>query len=267
MKPTFTSSVKAQEASGPKGPLGLFGKTYALGITVIIDNSHPLEKEMRIVNEHYVDWLKHRGKDCTHLVLGFTADPTLTDAILSQCRRLLMQDLGDEETVAALDVTVVIVDIETEEHKEYKLKCEPMAPPSPSVPEEDEPEEAVFMGIRDPSLPGKELMIFKDEDAGLAAAIKEAQRRIPEFKAMLDAPQAGVTVRVAWKCGDIQDVYEASLVGRNGDELEVEFTPDYAPGPVRKIYRIDEILDWTVYHENGQKSGGFSDAYNADGDS
>jgi len=67
-------------------------------------------------------------------------------------------------------------------------------------------------------------------DAELAAAVEEAQRRIPEFKALLDCPQAGVTVRIPWVCGDIHDIYEASLVGRNGDELEVEFTPEYAPG-------------------------------------
>ncbi len=115
-----------------------------------------------------------------------------------------------------------------------------------------------FLSIRDPSLPGKEVFLFSDEDAGLAAAVEEARRRIPELKVFLDSPQAGVTVHVPWVCGEIHEVYEASLVGRNGDELEVEFTPDYAGGPVRKNYRMDEILDWTVYHQNGQKSGGFT---------
>ncbi len=46
----FTSSVYAREASGPKGPFGLFGKTYTLAITVIIDDAHPLDQEMRIIN-------------------------------------------------------------------------------------------------------------------------------------------------------------------------------------------------------------------------
>jgi len=74
----FTSSVKAQEASGPKGPLGLFGKSYGLVITVVIDDSHPLEKEMRIINEHYIKWLNRRGKNCEDLILGFTAPRTPT---------------------------------------------------------------------------------------------------------------------------------------------------------------------------------------------
>ena len=62
-----------------------------------------------------------------------------------------------------------------------------------------------------------------------------------------------------YPCGDIREIYEAAVVGRNGDELEVEFAPDYAPGPVRKTCRFEEILDWTVHHENGQKSGGFTE--------
>jgi hypothetical protein len=123
----FTSSVNAKEASGPKGPFGLFGKTYALAITVIIDDSHPLDNEMRIINEHYVNWLRRRGKDCHELILAFTTSPKLTDAILTQCQRLLLQAVGDEKTLAAMDVTVLVVDIETDEHKEYKLKWEPSA--------------------------------------------------------------------------------------------------------------------------------------------
>ena len=254
----FTSSVTAREASGSKGPLGLFGKTYALAITVIIDDLHPLDKEMRIINEHYINWHTRRGKACEDLILAFTAPSDSTDAILTQCRQLLMQDVGDEKTLAAMDITILVVDSKTEEPKEYELKWEPKPPPISSVPKPDRSAESTFLDVRDPSLPGKEVLLFTDDDAGLAGAIEEARRRIPEFKALLDAAQAGVTVRVPWECGDIHDVYEASLVGRNGDDLEVEFTPDYAPGPVRKTIRIDQILDWTVYHENGGKTGGFT---------
>ena len=257
-EPMFTSSVKAQEASTPKGPLGLFGKTHALAITVVIDDLHPLEKEMRIINEHYINWLKRRGKDCDELILAFTASPNSVDTILDQCRRLLMQDVGDEKTLAAMEITVLVVDAETEEHKEYKLKWEPKAPPTAPASDKNRPAEVIILGVRDPSLPGKEVLLFSDHDAELAAAVQEAQRRISEFKALLDCPQAGVTVRVRWECGDTHDIYEANLVGRNGDLLEVEFTPDYAPGPIGKTYHMGEILDWTVHHTNGQTSGGFT---------
>jgi hypothetical protein len=124
----FTSSANAREASRPKGPLGLFGKTYALAITVIIDDLHPLEKEIRVINEHYINWLQRRGKGCADFILAFTAPPNSADAILAQCRRLLMQDVGDEKVLAAMEVTVVVVDAETENHKEYKLKWDPNAP-------------------------------------------------------------------------------------------------------------------------------------------
>ena len=252
----FTSSVKAQEASGSKGPFGLFGKSYALAITVIIDNAHPLDKEMRIINEHYINWLKSRGKDCQDLILAFTAPPNSADAILSQCRRLLMQDVADDKTLAAMNVDVVIVDAETQIDTRYKLKWDPNAQPSVAASPADASMEPAILGISGPA-PGQETLLFSEGDP-LPSAIEEARRRIPELKALLDSPQAGVTVCVPWVCGDIRDIYEAALVGRNGDELEVEFTPDYAPGPVRKTYRFEEILDWTVHHENGQKSGGFT---------
>src|SRR5436190_16576176 len=174
-EPMFTSSVKAQEASTPKGPLGLFGKTHALAITVVIDDLHPLEKEMRIINEHYINWLKRRGKDCDELILAFTAPPKSADAILAQCRRLLTQDVGDEKTLAAIDITVLVVDAESEEHREFKLKWEPQGPPTAAVPEKDRPGEPIILGFRDPSLPGKEALLFSDENAELAAAVEEAQ--------------------------------------------------------------------------------------------
>ncbi len=251
------SSVKAQEITWNKGPLGLFGKRYGLAIQVVIDDLHPLEKEMRIINEHYINWHRRRGKDCHDLILAFTAPASSKDLIVSSCRRLLMQDVGDEKTLAAMDVDLVVVDSETEETTEYKLKWSPSdtPPPTPSVTEEP----LNVLGIDGPDA-GQATLLFEEKDAAIAAGIEEARRRIPEFKALLDCPQAGVTVRVPYSCGDLRDIYEAGLVGRNGDEIEVEFTPDYAPGPVRKKYRFEDILDWTVHHQDGTITGGFTNS-------
>jgi hypothetical protein len=109
-----------------------------------------------------------------------------------------------------------------------------------------------------PAQSGGEILHVSLDEPAMAAAIAEARRRIPEFKALLDSPQAGVTVHVPWVCGDLREVYEANLVGLKGDDLEVEFTPAYAPGPVRTKCKMAEILDWTVYHQNGQQTGGFT---------
>ncbi len=251
----FTSSVKAQEVTWNKGPLGLLGKRYGLAIQVIIDDEHPLEQEMRIINEHYINWHKRRGRGCHDLILAFTAPARLKDQIQSQCQRLLRQNVGEERTLAAMDIDLAIVDSETEEVSEYKLKWSPHEEPPPSPKSAEKPLEV--LGINGPN-PGQATLLFGEEDASIAAGIEEARRRLPEFKALLDSPQAGVTVRVPWVCADLHDIYEAGVVGRNGDEIEVEFTPDYAPGPVRKSYRFDEILDWTVHHEDGTTSGGFT---------
>ena len=254
----FVSSVNAREASGPKGPFGLFGKSYALAITVVIDDEHPLDREMRIINEHYLNWLKRRGRNCHELILGFTAPPNSAEAILARCRRLLMQDAGDEKTLAAMEVDVVIVDAESRADTHYKLKWDGSERSSVVDPKTASPAETTIPGVRHPDSAGQEVLLFQAGDP-LADAIEEARRRIPEFKVLLDSRQAGVTVRVPWVCGDIHGIYEANLVGRNGDELEVEFTPDYAPGPVRKTCRMEDILDWTVHHEDGRTTGGFTE--------
>jgi len=113
-------------------------------------------------------------------------------------------------------------------------------------------------GSRKPAQPGGEVLHVNLDEPAMAAAIAEARRRIPEFKALLESPQAGVTVRVPWVCGDLREVYEANLVGLAGDELEVEFTPAYAPGPVRTKCKMEKILDWTVYHDDGRQTGAFT---------
>ncbi len=251
----FSSSVKAQEITWKKGPLGLLGKRYGMAVQVIIDDEHPLEQEMRIINEHYVNWHKRRGKECHDLILAFTAPGKLKDKIRSQCQRLLMQDIGEERTLAAMDIDLAIVDSATEEVSEYKLKWSPHEKPPAAPKSAEKPLEV--LGVNGPA-PGQVTLLFEDEHAGIAAGMEEARRRLPEFKALLDSPQAGVSVRVPWVCGDLHEILEAGVVGRNGDEIEVEFTPDYAPGPVRKKYRLDEILDWTVHHQDGTTSGGFT---------
>jgi hypothetical protein len=254
----FTSSVKAQEASGPKGPFGFFGKRYALAITVIIDDSHPLEREMPVINKHYIEWLNRRGKNCEDLAIGFTAPPHSEAAILAQCRSLLMQNVGDTKTLAALNFNLVIVDVESEESREYLLKWTPDMRPDEEIPRDKRANPPSVPGISDPSLPNKEVLLFREDDKDLGTAIAEAQRRIGEFKTLLNSAQAGVMVCIPWVCGDVREVYEATLVGRNGDKLEVEFTPDYTPGPIRKTFHIDEILDWTVHHNDGTTTGAFT---------
>jgi hypothetical protein len=170
---------------------------------------------------------------------------------------LLSQDAGDEKTLAAMEVDIVIVDTETRASANYKLKWEGGQRSNGIDVETDLRLETTIPAIRHQNSPGQDVLLFPEGDP-LAAAIEEARRRIPEFKTLLESRQAGVTVRVPWECGDVRGIYEASLVGRNGDDVEVEFTPDYAPGPVRKTYRMSDILDWTVYHEDGRVTGGFT---------
>jgi hypothetical protein len=53
-------------------------------------------------------------------------------------------------------------------------------------------------------------------------------------------------------------MHEANLVGRKGDELEIEVNLENSSPPIRTTCDFSEIIDWTVYHQNGRCSGGFT---------
>ena len=206
---------------------------------------------MRHVNQHFMAWLDRRGNKCADLVLEFIVPISSRAEIENWVSRLLLQDCRFNNIISRLEVECTIQDpitgealvLDASQRNAAAIHATTTQPSAPKL-------ESAPNGLATPQ--------NFDLSSSLATAIAEARRRIPEFKTLLNLPQAGVTVRVPWVRGDIQDVYEASLVGRDGDQLTVEFTPDYAPGPVRQNYRFEDILDWTVYHENGQQTGGFT---------
>jgi hypothetical protein len=126
------TTVKAQEASGPDG--------FGLGISLVIDEDHPVEKEMRIVNEYYINWLARRRTACRDLVMAFEAPPSEFEKIIAQCKLLLNQNLGMNEVVSKLEITVELINLHTGETKELNMKWSPpeSAPKPPSVPPNDD---------------------------------------------------------------------------------------------------------------------------------
>jgi len=89
---------------------GLFSKEYALSVLVNIDNEHPINEEIRHVNEAMIDWFKRHGKSCKDLILTFISDPTLHDEITENCEMLVNQDFEFAPLVQSLAVSIVLMD-------------------------------------------------------------------------------------------------------------------------------------------------------------
>ena len=119
------TSVKAQEASSPEG--------FALALTVTIDQDHTVDREMRIVNEYLINWLRSRGSACQDLFLGFEADPAQHEEIIENCRRLLGQDLHMDDVLSKLQTTVGLIDQQTGETRELEMRWG-LPQPQPKIP-------------------------------------------------------------------------------------------------------------------------------------
>jgi hypothetical protein len=100
-------------------------------------------------------------------------------------------------------------------------------------------------------------LVINDNDPEMIAAINEARQRLSEFKALIAFPQDNVSVRVPLINQGTRCLYDATLVGRNGDALEVEIELDAGSPGIRRTYDIAEIEDWTVI-KNGHRIGGFT---------
>ena len=118
----YRSTVQAQEgcrrADQP-------GKDCALGINLVIDSEHPIEEEIRHINESLLDWLAKRKGECKQMVIAVEAAPGQNEKILEHCQRLLQQDLGMDTVIQNLEVTVFLIDAATKAEKQFKLAWQP----------------------------------------------------------------------------------------------------------------------------------------------
>src|SRR5262245_18798280 len=119
--PSYQSSVRFQEAFRP----ATAGRDCALAINLVIDAQHPLEEEIRHINECFLDWLARHGTACKQLVIAFETAPVQNQKIVEHCQRLLQQDLGLDNIVQNLDANVFLIDPATQTEKHFKLFWRP----------------------------------------------------------------------------------------------------------------------------------------------
>ena len=103
-----------------EGSRGVFSKKYGLGISTVIDDENPIEKEIRHVNEAMINWFKSRGTKCGEMVFVFLSDPSLHDSIMAHIERLIDQDFEYANLAQAVSVEVVLGDMTGKECREFK---------------------------------------------------------------------------------------------------------------------------------------------------
>ena len=86
------------------------GIGYVLMMSTCIDDDHPIEEEIRHLNEALINWVRSRGDRSSVLVIVYAAAPALLDAILSATIRLMSQDIPEASAFRSLDVNVTFID-------------------------------------------------------------------------------------------------------------------------------------------------------------
>lgn len=103
-----------------KGLFGLFGTSYALSVTATLDDQHPLEKEIKIINEQFINWLNRHGKQCKTLIIAFNAPHSLVDNIVSLSTELINQPLNHDDVMYDMDIILGIIDPVSQELREFR---------------------------------------------------------------------------------------------------------------------------------------------------
>jgi hypothetical protein len=114
------TSVKAIEGkrNGSRGP------EYGAVISAVIDAAHPIDQEIRHVNESLINWLASRRHTARSLTFTYTAPAEKLDEIMSWTKRLLEQDFQWKSHVEGLErVELKLIDHRTGTTRHFVLKA------------------------------------------------------------------------------------------------------------------------------------------------
>lgn len=95
---------------------------YGLAISATIDDRHPIDKEIRHVNEAMINWLRERRDEAYGVKLFFVAKKDQQDDILPWVEKLLTQDVDVRAYLLRLsELELYLIDPNTGEEREFNL--------------------------------------------------------------------------------------------------------------------------------------------------
>jgi hypothetical protein len=112
------SSIKVVE--GRKG--GTLLPSYGVAISVTINDAHPVEQEIRHVNEAMINWLRERRQSAYGIKLFFVARKADQDSVVEWVQRLLTQDVDVRQYLLKLkEMDMFLLDPETREERQFNM--------------------------------------------------------------------------------------------------------------------------------------------------
>ena len=94
---------------------------YAAAIWTSVDKDHPIESQIRLVNEVMIDWIRKRGNRAKNLGLIFIATTDDHATILQWTRKLVSQKFEFSEVLQKLEIRVMLQEPGTQKFKEYQI--------------------------------------------------------------------------------------------------------------------------------------------------
>jgi len=94
---------------------------YTAAIWTGVDEDHPIESQIRLVNEVMIDWIRRRGRSAKHLGLIYIAHRGDQAKILEWTRKLVSQKFEHAEILKHLEMRVMFQEPGGQELTEYEV--------------------------------------------------------------------------------------------------------------------------------------------------
>lgn len=106
----FTFQAAGMEVT--EGVIDINGEErYALTISTSVTSAHPVESQIRRVNEAMRSWLRQRGSECGRLIISFDTDRSQEHQLVSWTIRLVNQNIPEGAVLKKLQIELLLRDV------------------------------------------------------------------------------------------------------------------------------------------------------------
>lgn len=101
------------------------GVEYAAAISTGVDQENPIERQIRLVNEAMINWLRKRGERAKVLAFIYIVGLDEQTMVLNATQKLVSQKLEFQNLLQNIAISVLFQEPGSQELKQYELKYQP----------------------------------------------------------------------------------------------------------------------------------------------